>query len=436
MQYTRNLDLLESIRRRRATVSVVGLGYMGLPIALRVAESGFTVLGLDIDPSRVQDINRRRTQTVPAFPGGRSDGAVSTGSFTASADPSLLAAADIILICVPTPLDNDLPDLAHIRRAATMVAAHLRHQKLIILESTSYPGTTDELLREILESTGLKAGTDFYLGFSPERVDPGNAEFDIANTPKIVAGFDQKSTVLMEAFYGTLVSRVVTVSSTKTAEMAKLLENTYRHVNIALANELAIVCHDLGIDVWEVIEAAATKPFGFQAFYPGPGWGGHCVPVDPAYLSWRVRQMGATAKFVELALELNRQMPAYIIQRLREVLESQGKELAASCVLVLGVAYKPDVSDFRQSPAIEIIQLLLKAGASVTFHDPHVAWLPLPDFTLDCSPMNDQTLSSSDITLLHTGHSAFDAAHIARRSRLIFDARNFFQGIPGRIVRL
>jgi UDP-N-acetyl-D-glucosamine dehydrogenase len=429
------LDTLEAIQSLRAPVAVIGLGYVGLPLALRAVECGFTVTGFDTDPDRVSRLVRGESPFLQV-PAAEVASAFRSGRFNATGDFSLLAEADVILICVPTPLKLDLPDTSAIESAAERVAATLKRGQLVVLESTTYPGTTEELLLKALESSGLKAGIEFHLGFSPERVDPGNDTFRLDNVPKIVGGIDELSTELMDAFYSKLVDRVVRVSSARTAEMAKLLENTYRHVNIALVNEIAILCHDLGIDVWEVIDAAQTKPFGFQAFYPGPGWGGHCIPVDPAYLSWRVRQIGATARFVELAREFNQRMPGYVVQRIADALNEQDKSLKGSSILILGIAYKADIDDVRESPALDIIERLRKAGAKVAFHDPYIGTLKIKGTALNGEPLDQATLSRADLVLLHTGHSSLDAAFIARNSRLILDTRNFFKGIEGPVVRL
>jgi UDP-N-acetyl-D-glucosamine dehydrogenase len=328
--------------------------------------------------------------------------------------------------------------MTYIEEAGKLVATSLAPGRLVILESTTYPGTTEELLREILESSGLRCGPDFSLGFSPERIDPGNTRFTLADVPKVVGGMDAEATALMEAFYRAFIQRVVPVSSPKTAEMAKLLENTYRHVNIALVNEIAILCHDLGIDVWEVIDAAATKPFGFQAFYPGPGWGGHCIPVDPAYLSWRVRQMNQTAHFVELARQINDRMPAYVVQRVGECLNEEGKSLKGSRVLVLGVAYKPDVADVRESPALRIIALLRRSGARVAFHDPHVASIGLDGGSLERVELDEERLREADVVVVVTNHSGYGWDWVVRHAPMILDTRNALAGLAGggRIIRL
>ena len=429
------MQILEGIATRQARVAVIGLGYVGLPLALRVADQGFDVTGVDTDRSRIEELQRGESPLLE-ISSQHVRSQIDSGRFRPTTDEAVLSDADIVLICVPTPLKQDLPDMSAIEAAAESVSLRLRRGQLVILESTTYPGTTEDFLLKILESSGLKAGLDFFLGFSPERIDPGNDTFHLGNVPKIVGGIDQRSTDLMAAFYETFVERVVPVSTPRTAEMAKLLENTYRHVNIALVNEIAILCHDLGIDVWEVIEAAKTKPFGFQAFYPGPGWGGHCIPVDPAYLSWRVRQIGATARFVELAREFNQRMPAYVVQRVAEALNDQDKSLKGSSVLVLGVAYKPDIRDARESPALDILERLLRSGARVAFHDPHIEKIALRDREMETLPLTEETLSQADLVLLHTDHSAYRPDWISEHSRLVFDTRNLFGDVGTNVIKL
>lgn len=429
------MELLQKIESRSASVAVIGLGYVGLPLALRISQSGFSVTGLDNNQARVDQLSIGISPLLE-ISDDEIRSAIENDAFKPTVASDSLSDSDIILICVPTPLEDGSPNMSDIEQAARAVARNLRPGQLVILESTTYPGTTEDLLRGLLEQDGLKAGEDFFLGFSPERIDPGNKEFHLANVPKVIGGIDPKSADLMEGFYGSFIDRVVRVSSPKTAEMAKLLENTYRHVNIALANEMAILCHDLDIDVWEVIEAAATKPFGFEAFYPGPGWGGHCIPVDPAYLSWRVRQMGSTARFVELAREFNQRMPAYVVERLSEALNDQDKTLRGSNILILGVAYKPNVRDVRESPALAIIERLVKVGAIVRFHDPYVASIRLKGGEMKASELSLMSLGEADIVLAHTSHAAYDAQWIADHSKLIFDTRNFFKGITGPILTL
>lgn len=413
------MDLVELISSKRARVAVMGLGYVGLPLAKAASAAGLTVTGIDTDAARVMALH-----------------AESGPGLTFTTDTSVIRESDIIVICVPTPLKDGSPDMSFVERAAHSVATNLREGSLVILESTTYPGTTEELLFGILETSGLKAGYDFLMGFSPERIDPGNPDYHITNVPKIVGGINEASTEAMVAFYGAFIDSVVQVSSPRAAEMAKLLENTYRHVNIALVNEIAILCHDLGIDVWEVIDAAATKPFGFQPFYPGPGWGGHCIPVDPAYLSWRVRQIGATARFVDLAREFNEQMPAYVVTRITEALNDHGKSLKGSRVLVLGVTYKAGVADLRESPAIEIMERLQKGGAKVAFNDPLIDRLSLKSGTLIGTPTSDLAFAESDLVLIHTAHPGYQWDQIADEAPLILDTRNAVGVRRPNVIRL
>lgn len=426
----------EKLSAGDARVAVIGLGYVGLPLAVAAANAGFEVVGYDTSEARVEML-RNGASPVTDIPDDELGPLVERGAFRPTALADDLAGCDVYVICVPTPLRDELPDMSYIEAAGNLVAERMEPGALVILESTTYPGTTEEFLRPILEKGGLIAGGDFRLGFSPERIDPGNPHYGLTNVPKIIGGIDQTTTDLMAAFYGRFIDRVVPVSSPMTAEMAKLLENTYRHINIALANEMAIVCHDLGISIWEVIEAASTKPFGFHPFYPGPGWGGHCIPVDPAYLSWRVRQMGGTAHFVELAREINARMPAYTVQRIADALNDEGKSLKASRILLLGVAYKPDVGDVRESPALEILARLRKAGADVAFHDPYVDEVRVAGEILRGSDLDAAALREADIVVAITNHSTYDWADVAERARLVLDTRNALAGVEGaNVVRL
>jgi UDP-N-acetyl-D-glucosamine dehydrogenase len=420
-------DLKQRISSRQVNVAVLGLGYVGLPLAIEAARAGFVVLGYDpaIDKSAALAEGRSTLLDIEDDDVAEQ---VSAGRFRPSSDPKILNAADVFVICVPTPLKHELPDMSFIESAAAQIARRMRRGTLVILESTTYPGTTDESLRQILESTGFVVGEDFWLGFSPERIDPGNPQYGLRNVPKLIGGFDDTSADLMEEFYSSFITKTVRMSSPRSAEMAKLVENTYRHINIALANEMAILAHDLDVDVWEVIDAAATKPFGFHPFYPGPGWGGHCIPVDPAYLSWRVRQMGETAHFVELAREINERMPAYIVQRASEILNQDGKSLNGARLLLLGVTYKADVADVRESPALTILKRLIKGKADVSFHDPYVSDLSDEGIDLQGRELNEEALHDADLVIMITPHSAFDGAWIAEHAPRIFDTRNVLPG--------
>jgi UDP-N-acetyl-D-glucosamine dehydrogenase len=362
------------------------------------------------------------------------------GRFDATADPARLADADAIVICVPTPLtENREPDLSYIVKTGETIARHLRRGQLIVLESTTYPGTTNQLLRPILESTGLKAGEDFFLAFSPEREDPGNPNFSTSTIPKVVGGVNPDSGQLAVALYRPAVTGVVPVSSAEVAEACKILENTYRAVNIALVNELKIVFDAMGIDVWEVIAAAKTKPFGFQAFYPGPGLGGHCIPIDPFYLTWAARRYGVHTRFIELAGEVNTSMPQYVVRRVAEALNGDAKSVKGSCICVLGVAYKKDVDDPRESPAFEILELLERHGANLSYSDPHVPVLPAMrhhHIRMTSTQLTDEFLAACDCVLIVTEHRAFDFARIAQHARLIVDTRNATAGIAAPRARI
>ena len=404
-------------------MAIIGLGYVGLPLAQQAARSGLTVVGFDVNTSMVRTLMDGRSHIDDL-----SDADVAEMlelGFTASTDESVLAGADAIVICVPTPLSLDgEPDLGAIIASTTTIARQLRPGHLVVLESTTYPGTTDEVVRPILEEGGLVAGVDFHLAFSPERVDPGNPVYGIANTPKVVGGHTPACTDVAAAFYGRFIQTVVPSTGTREAEMTKLLENTYRHINIALVNEMAQFCHEMDIDLWEVIRNAATKPFGFQAFYPGPGVGGHCIPIDPNYLSFKVRStLGRPFQFVELAQSINQQMPAYVVERLADLLNDEGKALRGSTILLLGVTYKPDIADQRESPATPLAQLLLAKGAELVFHDPHVqTWMPGGEAVTRADDL-DAALRTADVSVLLQNHRAYDLAHVASTARRLFDTK-------------
>lgn len=429
------MSLPDRIHLTEARVAVVGLGYVGLPLAAHIADAGFDVIAFDRDPDRVAEIKEGRGNLTDV-PDIQISEYVNAGRIGVTGDPQDISGSDVFLICVPTPLKDELPDVSHVEEAGRTICRQMEAGCLVILESTTYPGTTEDLLRSILEAGGLKAGRDFHLGFSPERIDPGNTEFSLAQIPKVIGGIDRTSTDLMEAFYGTFIHKVVTVSSARAAEMTKLLENTYRHINIALANEMAILAHDLDIDIWEVIAAAATKPFGFQAFYPGPGWGGHCIPVDPTYLSWRVRQMGETARFVELAREINKRMPAYVVARVVECLNEAGKSLKGSRIFVLGVAYKADVGDLRESPALDILDRLHKAGAEVAFNDPYVDELELRATKMVSTELSERILAEQDLVLVVTDHSSYDWDTVVQAANRVLDTRNVIPGNDEKVTKL
>ncbi|WP_373869652.1 nucleotide sugar dehydrogenase [Acrocarpospora pleiomorpha] len=406
----------------RFDLTIIGLGYVGMPLAKEATAAGLTVAGLDVDPRKVDALNAGRSY-IDDLTDADLDGMIGSG-FTATLDPSVLSESATIVICVPTPLDEDhRPDLSAVEGATATVAAHLRSGTLVVLESTTWPGTTDEVARPILEKSGLVAGADFHLAFSPERIDPGNTKYGLRNTPKVVGGFTPACRERAEAFYSQFIERVVPVSGTREAEMAKLLENTYRHVNIALVNEMAIFCDELGVDLWESIEAAATKPFGFQKFLPGPGVGGHCIPVDPSYLSYTVRKLGYPFRFVELAQEINERMPSYVVARVQRLLNRHRKPVNGSKVLLLGVTYKPDIADERETPAIPVAEALLDLGADLSFCDPHVR-----EWSVEGTPVARKddlatAIAEADVTVLLQQHSAFDLELIERQGVLVLDTR-------------
>lgn len=412
--------LTERIRDRDAAICVLGLGYVGLPLMLGIADAGFPVLGLDNDRERVEGLRAGRSHITDI---SDSDLA-SLGEVEFSTDPSIVQRADVVIVCVPTPLTDHTPDLSLVQAAARDVGTFLRPGMLVILESTTYPGTTEEVLRPALESGGLVAGQDFALAYSPERIDPGQKTHRLENTPKIVAGLTERDREVASAFYAHFVREVVTTSSPREAEMAKLIENTYRQVNIALVNELAILARDLGVDIWESLEAAATKPFGYQAFWPGPGVGGHCISIDPSYLSWRAgQQLGYRIGFIEHANEVNNRMPGYVVTRVGEALNDHGKPIRGSTILAIGVTYKAGVNDQRESPSLAVIERLDLKGAEVSFHDPFVEELAVGGRMLKSVPLTEETLSGADCVLILTAHEDLDIRLVIRAAPMVFDTR-------------
>jgi UDP-N-acetyl-D-glucosamine dehydrogenase len=420
-------ELSARIEQRLARVTVVGLGYVGLPLAETFAWAGYPVEGFDIDTGKVAKLKRGESYIGHICP-ERVAELIASGRFDATSDPRRFALADAILICVPTPLGEARePDLSCIVKTGEAIYPYLRPGQIIVLESTTYPGTTEEVLQPILEKSGLVAGRDFFLAYSPEREDPGNRDYATRNIPKVIGGLDEPSLRLAMALYEPAVDGLVPVSSMRVAEACKILENTYRAVNIALVNELKGVFTTMGVDVWEVIEAAKTKPFGFQPFYPGPGLGGHCIPIDPFYLTWAARKHGLNTRFIELAGEVNTAMPQYVVDRVAEALNEDGKPVKGSRVCLLGVAYKKDVDDPRESPAFPILELLQARGAAVTYSDPHVPRLPPMrhhTLRLDSRPLTPEFLAAQDCVLIVTDHTAFDYQTIVDHSRLVVDTRN------------
>ncbi len=429
--------LLEKLNARTALIGIFGLGYVGLPLALRFAEAGYPVLGFDIDAAKVEALNAGRSyiEHIPA----QAIGQARRGRFEATADFARAREADALIICVPTPLaENRAPDLSFVLSTIESIAPHLRAAQVVSLESTTYPGTTEEELKPRIEARGFKVGEDVFLCFSPEREDPGNPKYGTRTIPKICGGTTPACLEVGLALYGQVIDRVVPVSSTRVAEMTKLLENIHRAVNIGLANEMKIICDRMGIDVHEVIRAAATKPFGFVPYWPGPGFGGHCIPIDPFYLSWKARQYGAEARFIELAGEINRAMPQWVLGKLEQALRERGAALEKSRILILGLAYKKNIGDTRESPAVELMELLVARGAKVDYSDPHVPEFPrmrAHQFDLKSVPLTPESIAAYDALLLATDHNAFDYALIQRHARLIIDTRGVYLDPAQNVVK-
>lgn len=428
--------LEEKIKSRTARVGIIGLGYVGLPLAMEFAKAGFPVTGIDIEPSKVAQLNRGESYVQDVAPDVLGS-MVEARKFHATTDFSVISELDTINIAVPTPLRKTKdPDMSYIVSACQAIAKYFGPGKLVILESTTYPGTTDELVLPMLERPGLKVGEQFFLCFSPERVDPGNAQFQTANIPKVVGGITPACTKLGTLFYSQALDTVVPVSSTRVAEMVKLLENTFRMINIGLVNEMALMCDRMGINVWEVIDAAATKPFGFMPFYPGPGLGGHCIPIDPFYLSWKTKQAGIEARFIELAGYINGQMPHFVVDKIQNALNDHSKPLRGSHVHILGAAYKRNIGDVRESPALDIILLLERRGARVTYSDPFVPELQLDGHQLTARDALTQS-GEADCVVIVTDHTGFDYAAILERAKLVVDTRNALKNHPSpKVVRL
>ncbi|MFD2923006.1 nucleotide sugar dehydrogenase [Halobacillus naozhouensis] len=422
-------NLINKLENKTAVIGVVGLGYVGLPLAVEKAKAGYDVIGFDIQDSRVEKVNQG-INYIGDVVDEELKNIVSTNKFKATTDYSLIKEVDAVAICVPTPLDiYKQPNTSYVESSAVEISGYLQKGTLIVLESTTYPGTTEEILKPILEESNLKCGEDFFLAYSPERVDPGNKQFKTKNTPKVVGGMTENCTKVAATMYeNVLESEIHQVSSPSVAEMEKILENTFRNINIGLANEMAILCNKMGIDVWEVIDAAATKPYGFMPFYPGPGLGGHCIPIDPWYLTWKAREYNYHTKLIETAGEINNDMPDYVIKRIMEILNNDGKALNGSNVLVLGVAYKKDIDDFRESPVLPILEKLDNAGANWTVVDPYVKEFkykktiksPIEEITVEM-------LERADLVVIATNHSDFDYNKIISNSKAIFDTRNSFK---------
>jgi UDP-N-acetyl-D-glucosamine dehydrogenase len=422
-------DLLGKLKNREAKVGIIGLGYVGLPLAIEYAEKGFSVTGLDIDKKKVKLINSGKSY-IDDIPNSRVKAAKKNNRLIATTSPEAIKKLDTISICVPTPLSKTKdPDISYILAAVKWVKKYMHRGMLIILESTTYPGTTEDMILPLLEGDKLKVGKDFYLAFSPERVDPGNDTFTTQNTPRVVGGITPICTRVAKTFYEQVIGNVFAVSSTKAAEMVKLLENTFRSVNIGLVNEVALMCDRLGINVWEIIDAASSKPFGFMPFYPGPGLGGHCIPIDPHYLSWKLKSLNYYARFIELAGDVNSQMPEYVVRRIRKILNSGGKSVKRSKILVLGVAYKKDIKDTRESPALDVIKLLEEEGAKISYNDPYVPeikWNRASHKSIELTPSR---LKNADLVVILTDHTDYNYSLIVKNSKAVFDTRNATKGV-------
>lgn len=423
------MSLEDKIKNREAVVGVIGVGYVGLPLCVEMANAGFRVIGFEVDAKKVELLNKGISyigdvddHTIASL--------VAKGMLTATTDFSRISELDCVSICVPTPLNKTKdPDISYIVKASESVALGLHKDMLVILESTTYPGTTKDLALPLLEKSNLKVGEDFFLAFSPERVDPGQTRYGIKNTPKVVGGISKKCTDMASLFYGTFIDNIVSVSSTQVAETVKLLENTFRAVNIGLVNEIAIICRKLGLDVWEVIDAASTKPFGFMPFYPGPGLGGHCLPIDPLYLSWALKSLNYSARFIELASDINSSMPHVVINMTVDALNDMQKSVNGSKILVLGVAYKKNISDVRESPSLDIILDLIKKKAKVSYHDPYVPELNIDGVSIEFLSLEDSVLSAYDCVIIGTDHSCIDYTKIVEKFPLIIDTRNVTKNI-------
>jgi UDP-N-acetyl-D-glucosamine dehydrogenase len=430
-------NLEQKLRKKTAVIGIVGLGYVGLPLALAFSKAGFKVLGFDIQQKRADLVNKGQSYIADVDSKSLS-AAVAIKRLEATTNQSRVKEVDAICICVPTPLTKTKdPELSYVISESETVSKYLQPGHLVVLESTTYPGTTREVMLPILERSGLKAGRDFYLAFSPERVDPGSKNFNIKNTPKVVGGLDSNSTKLAELLYRQVADVVIPVSSPEVAEMTKVFENVFRNVNIALVNELTLLCEKIGISVWEVIDAAATKPFGYMPFYPGPGIGGHCIPLDPYYLANKAREYDFHTRFIELAADINENMPYYVVSRIMGALNNKGKSLKNARVMVLGVAYKKDVEDVRESPSLKLIQLLCEKGSNVCYNDPYVARIQVSGNAMSSVELSDKQLSSSDCVVIATDHTCYDYKDIAKKASLVFDTRGVTRKLKNRnIIRL
>jgi UDP-N-acetyl-D-glucosamine dehydrogenase len=421
--------ILEKIERREAVIGLIGLGYVGLPLAVEFGKEGYQVIGIDISEEKVHQINAGKSY-IPDIPTKDIADLVKKGKLSATTDFSALKNVDAISICVPTPLSKTKdPDMSYVIAATDQVVKFCHKDLLIVLESTTYPGTTDELIMPRIESQGFTIGKDVYVCFSPERIDPGNQHYGVRNTPKVIGGATPACVEVAYALYSKPITQVVKVSSTRAAEMVKLLENTFRLVNIGLVNEMAVMCDKLGVNVWEVIEAASTKPFGFMTFYPGPGLGGHCIPIDPLYLSWKLKAVNYNARFIEMASAINSEMPLYVVGKVIDALNEEQKSVKGSNILVLGVAYKRDIDDLRESPSLDVIHLLQERGAAVTYHDPYVPNLKHEGLAMESIKLTSDALKAADCVVIVTDHSSYDWKMIAGTASVIVDSRNALKNV-------
>jgi UDP-N-acetyl-D-glucosamine dehydrogenase len=428
------MDILSRLKNKTAVLGVIGLGYVGLPLAVEKAKAGYRTIGFDIQKEKIDKVNRG-VNYIGDVVNEDLFTLVKEGFLSATSDFSEVATADCVCICVPTPLDvYQQPDISYVRSSAESIVPYMHKDMLIVLESTTYPGTTQELLLPILESSGLTCGKDFYLAFSPERVDPGNIMYKTKNTPKVVGGVTEKCTEVAATLYESILEAPIhKVSSPAVAEMEKILENTYRNINIGLVNELAILSDKMGINFWEVIDAAKTKPYGFQAFYPGPGLGGHCIPLDPYYLSWKAREYGFHTSMIEASMMINDKMPEYVVERIAKALNKKGKPINNADILILGIAYKQDIDDYRESPAIKVIRELLKWGANIEYYDPHVKEFSSDEMIMKGLPkLTAEVLSSKDVVVVTTAHTSVDYNFVNEHSNLVFDSKNAMKDIIDR----
>lgn len=431
--------LLDKIKDRSAKIGIIGLGYVGLPLAVEFAENGFKVFGFDVWEQKVKLINSGKSD-IDDIQDNQVAPLVKSGHLKATTDAKVLSQADCVFICVPTPLSKTKdPDISYILSACDAVVKHLHKDMLVVLESTTYPGTTDEVIKPRLEESGLVAGKDFYLAFSPERVDPGNAKYTTKNTPRVVGGITDECTMIAKTCYEQVIPSIFAVSSTRAAEMVKLLENTFRSVNIGLVNEVALMCHRLGLDVWEIIDAAASKPFGFMPFYPGPGLGGHCIPIDPHYLSWKLKTLNYFARFIELAGDINSHMPEWVVERVTSLLNDRGKSVKNSKLFILGVAYKKNIQDIRESPALDVLKLLERLGAKLSYNDPYVPAVKWDNKALKSVKLTADRLKKADMVIILTDHMDFNYEWVVENAQQVFDTRNAAGKVKhntGKIVRL